>query len=166
MSATGIRWAAPLLPRQFQEDDMDWRRLPIQRYIKDRTKPEFKWLGELVEKFHSPYKREALPVDVRTAISDTAAVMAGGYREDVGDVPEDLQRYVKKTSLYAYRVLDKDMERLMAGGRSDDEIFEATLAAILGSNLARLERGLALVEDDQEMVEKMDAFQNARKGET
>lgn len=140
---------------------MHWKDLPIQRFLKDKSRSEFKWLAELVEKFHSPFKHEALPSDVRVAISDNAAVMAGGYREDVGEVPEDMKRYVKKVALYAYRVLDKDMEKLMAGGRSDDEVFEATLAAITGSNLARLERGLALVDGHMDLVEKMDAQKSA-----
>ena len=90
---------------------MDWRKLPIQKYIQDKSKTEFKALGDLVEKFHSPAKGEALSPQERTAISDNAAVLAGGYREDVGEAPEDLQRYMKKVALYAYRVLDKDIDK-------------------------------------------------------
>ncbi|WP_299774050.1 hypothetical protein [uncultured Tateyamaria sp.] len=136
---------------------MHWKDLPIQRFMRDKSRSEFKWLSTLVERFHSPYEHEALTPETRTAISDQAAIMAGSTRDDVGEVPEDIKRYVKKVALYAYRILDKDMEKLMAGGRSDEEIYEATLAAILGSNLGRLERGLALVEGDTELVARMDA---------
>lgn len=140
---------------------MHYKDLPIQRFI--NRSPELKFLGELVDHFHT--EDAELSPEVRNAIQDNAAIMAGGYRENLGEVPEDLQRYVKKTALYAYRVLDKDIDSLKDGGRSEDEIFEATLAAILGSNLARLEKGLALVEGDEDLVRKIDELQASRSSE-
>lgn len=124
---------------------MHWRDLPIMKFVP--RLPELKNLGLLVEHYHT--EEAALSPEVRQAITDNAAVMAGGARENVSNVPDDLHRYVKKCALYAYRVLDKDMNAMKDAGRSEDEIFVATLGGILGSNLARLERGLEFVEQTE-----------------
>jgi len=44
-------------------------------------------------------------------------------------------------------VTDADIEGLLRAGFSEDEIFEVTASAALGAALARLERGLAVLEE-------------------
>lgn len=63
-----------------------------------------------------------------------------------GRFPEDLAQYLEKVSKHAYKVVDRDVERLKEAGYSEDAIFEATLAAALGAARHRLERGLAALE--------------------
>ena len=59
-----------------------------------------------------------------------------------GTPPEDLAAYLEQVERHAYRVTDGDVEALTALGRSDDEVFEATVSAALGAGLRRLEAGL------------------------
>ena len=61
----------------------------------------------------------------------------------VGGGPPDLQPYLEKVRLHAYRVADRDVEALQAAGWSDDALFEATVAAAVGEGLRRLAAGLA-----------------------
>ncbi len=55
----------------------------------------------------------------------------------------DLAPYIEKVARNAYKVVDADVDRLRESGRSEDAIFELTLAAALGAARARLEAGLA-----------------------
>lgn len=64
------------------------------------------------------------------------------------DVPEAWVPYLDKVTRYAYKVVDEDIEKLLSGGWSQDAVFEATLCAATGAALARLERGLELLEED------------------
>jgi hypothetical protein len=61
-------------------------------------------------------------------------------------VPDDLSAYVEKVRLHAYKVVDVDLDRLRRTGRTDDELFEVTVAAALGAGLSRLERVLDVME--------------------
>ena len=54
--------------------------------------------------------------------------------------------------LYAYKTTDEDVAALKRAGYSEDEIFEITLSATLGASLARLERGLALLDGRESCV--------------
>lgn len=131
-----------------KNDSAGWRNWPINRLIDDQSRPEFRWLRTLLDRFHAPYNREALSPSVRQAISEEAGRLVGGQR--AGDaVPEDLDTYVRKCALHAYRVTDSQIEKMKASGRSDDEIFEVTLAAVLGAATARLEKGLALLSENE-----------------
>ena len=56
--------------------------------------------------------------------------------------PEAARAYVEKVRQHAWRVTDADVEALRAAGLSEDEIFEATVAAAVSSGLDRLEAGL------------------------
>lgn len=65
------------------------------------------------------------------------------------DVPESWDGYVAKVRAQSFRVTDEDIERLLAMGRTEDEIFEMTVAAALGAAARGLEVGLrALSEVD------------------
>ena len=56
--------------------------------------------------------------------------------------PTAAEAYLEKVRLHAYRVTDGDVEALKAAGLSEDEIFEATVAAAVGAGLARFDAGL------------------------
>jgi alkylhydroperoxidase family enzyme len=65
----------------------------------------------------------------------------------LADVPAELRSYVEKVSQHAYKVTDEDIAALQRAGYTDDQIFEVTAAAAVGAALARLERGLAVLEE-------------------
>ena len=54
--------------------------------------------------------------------------------------------YLEKVRLHAYRVTDDDVEALLASGLSEDEVFEATVAAAVAAGLARFDAGLRTLE--------------------
>jgi alkylhydroperoxidase family enzyme len=54
--------------------------------------------------------------------------------------------YLEKVRLHAYRVTDGDVEALLASGLSEDEIFEATVAAAVAAGLARFDAGVRTLE--------------------
>ncbi|HYA08585.1 MAG TPA: hypothetical protein VEG24_03290 [Gaiellaceae bacterium] len=56
--------------------------------------------------------------------------------------PPAATAYLEKVRLHAYRVTDGDVEALRAAGLSEDEIFEATVAAAVAAGLERLDAGL------------------------
>ena len=74
-----------------------------------------------------------LSVDVRRAI----------VQREPKSIPTPLVPYVLKVALHAYKVEDEDIIGLKRDGRSEDEIFEATVAAAVGAALLRLDRGMA-----------------------
>lgn len=77
----------------------------------------------------------------QTAANDAfAAEMAIAAQVDRSD---PLATYLQKVALYAYRITDKDIERLKAAGHTEDEIFELTVSAAVGAATKRLDRGLA-----------------------
>jgi hypothetical protein len=63
------------------------------------------------------------------------------------DVPTALRAYVSKVHRHAYKVIDEDVAELRAAGYSEDQIFEATLAAALGAGRVRLHAGLAALRE-------------------
>ncbi|HYN20597.1 MAG TPA: hypothetical protein VE078_06530 [Thermoanaerobaculia bacterium] len=60
-----------------------------------------------------------------------------------GPIPATLLPYLDKVSHRAYTVTDEDVEALKRSGLSEDQIFEATVAAAFGAGLKRLRAGLA-----------------------
>lgn len=50
--------------------------------------------------------------------------------------------YLEKVRRRAYAITDRDVEELRRAGLSEHEIFEHTVAAAVGSGLARLQAGL------------------------
>ncbi|MEM7126086.1 MAG: hypothetical protein AAF702_07150 [Chloroflexota bacterium] len=54
--------------------------------------------------------------------------------------------YIDTVTQHAYRITDSHIAHLKDIGHSEDEIFELTVSAALGSGLARLEQGLAAIE--------------------
>jgi hypothetical protein len=85
------------------------------------------------------------PNTLRRSIEARAARLGGGEREEA-PIPSELEGYVHKVALYAYKVTDEEVEELKARGYSEDEIFEITIAAALGAGLARMEKGLGVLK--------------------
>lgn len=66
-----------------------------------------------------------------------------------GDVPAGLIPYLDKVAHRAYQISDKEIERLKESGLSEDEIFEITVAAAIGSGLGRMTQGLKALAASQ-----------------
>ena len=58
------------------------------------------------------------------------------------EAPPEFAAYLEKVRLHAYKVTDRDVERLKAAGLSEDEIFEQTVSAAVAAGLERLDAGL------------------------
>jgi len=82
---------------------------------------------------------------VATRYDDLVAALREAARPD-RDAPADAAPYLDKVRAGAYRVTDADVERLLAAGHSEDEIFELTVAAAVAAGLERLDAGLHAVE--------------------
>lgn len=63
--------------------------------------------------------------------------------ERFDEAPPALRPYLEKVAHHAYRVTDEDVEALKQAGLSEDQIFEATVAAAVGAGRKRLRAGLA-----------------------
>ena len=85
---------------------------------------------------------------VRQAIESLSAQLGGRLTFQTETIPQELISYIKKIALYAYKTTDEDIDALRNAGYSEDAIFEITLSAALGAGMARLERGLAALKDD------------------
>jgi len=77
---------------------------------------------------------------VAQAITETPGSLSPATRSAIrdGDDPADLAPFLDKVRNRAYRIIDADLPR----GRSEEEVFEAVLAAALGASEARLRAGL------------------------
>lgn len=76
-----------------------------------------------------------VPVSTRRAIAD-------------GRPPADLEAYVAKVRERPWTVTDEDVEALRRAGRSEDEIFEITVAAAVGAALERVDAGMAALRGE------------------
>ena len=87
---------------------------------------------------------------VRQAVESLSAQIGGRSTHQTETVPPELISYIKKIALHAYKTTDEDIDALRNAGYSEDAIFEITLSAALGAGMARLERGLAALKDDNQ----------------
>ena len=85
---------------------------------------------------------------LRHASEARAAQLSGRPSSQASQLPPELERYLSKVALHAYKVTDQDIEALRTAGYSEDAIFELTLSAALGAGMARLERGLAALKGE------------------
>jgi len=91
---------------------------------------------------------------VKASVLDSPAHTSPAVRRAVAfgpgtQVPDALRSYADKVALHAYRVTDEDVEALKRSGYTEDQIFEVTASAALGAAVRRLERGLAVLEEDR-----------------
>jgi hypothetical protein len=87
-------------------------------------------------------------LSLRRAVEALAAQMGGRPSLQSDTIPPKLINYVKKVAQHAYKTTDEDIEALRKAGYSEDAIFEITLSAALGAGMARLERGLASLKEN------------------
>jgi hypothetical protein len=88
---------------------------------------------------------------LRSAIEAQAAQLSGrsSLSQPENPLPTELQRYIRKVALHAYKITDQDVEALKDAGYSEDAIFELTLSAALGAGMARLEIGLHALKGEE-----------------
>lgn len=89
-------------------------------------------------------------LSVRQAVESISAQTGGRFTFQTETIPPELINYIKKVALHAYKTTDEDIDALRNAGYSEDAIFEITLSAALGAGMARLERGLAALKDDNQ----------------
>lgn len=77
--------------------------------------------------------------DLRRAVEAYVAAQWGWEREFSGELPSELEDYLRKLALYAYRILDEDIESLQEQGYTDDMLYEITLVGSVGAALVGLE---------------------------
>lgn len=56
-----------------------------------------------------------------------------------GDYPEELRAFLVKVRDASYRITDDDIAELRRAGLDEDEIYELTVAAVVGIAFERLE---------------------------
>jgi hypothetical protein len=76
---------------------------------------------------------------LRKAVEAYVFSQWGGSRFIEYVLPIELEVYLKKLSLHAYRILDDDVERLREHDYSDEMIYEITLVGAVGTALVGLE---------------------------
>jgi hypothetical protein len=82
---------------------------------------------------------------VRRAVFESAGATEPALRQAAGagrPLPEPWGPYADEVRDRSYRLTDADIAALKAAGRSEDEIFEVTVAAAMGAALHRLDAGL------------------------
>jgi len=87
------------------------------------------------------------PSELRRAVLARAARLAGA--RSGAPAPAPFASYVDKVAQHAYKVTDADVAALKTTGRSEDVVFEVTVAAALGAALGRLERGMAALRGEE-----------------
>jgi alkylhydroperoxidase family enzyme len=88
---------------------------------------------------------------VRRAVEERAAAMSGRIRGsggEVGPIPADLSEFVDRVAVAAWRVTGEEVAALLEAGYTQDEVFEVTVSAAMGSACGRLERGLAALRGE------------------
>ena len=76
--------------------------------------------------------------ELRLTVERYSARAWGAKRPDA-ILPEPLHSYVGKVARNAYKVLDRDIEKLKNDGYSEEIIFELTLACAFGAAIASVE---------------------------
>ncbi|MDQ2884740.1 MAG: hypothetical protein M3Y39_01490 [Chloroflexota bacterium] len=94
---------------------------------------------------HSPGETSSA---LRCASEAHSAQLSGRASSQASQLPPEVERYLSKVALHAYKVTDGDIEALRIAGYDEDAIFELTLSAALGAGMARLERGLAALKGE------------------
>lgn len=89
-------------------------------------------------------KMQRLVEQVVNAPGELASAVRRAILEERTDgVPPALLPYLDKVAHRAWTVTDEDIAALRRAGLSEDQIFEATVAAAVGAGLKRQRAGLA-----------------------
>jgi hypothetical protein len=87
---------------------------------------------------------------VRRAVYESDAETEPALRQAVGDgrpAADPWGPYAEKVRDHSYRITDADIAALKAAGRTEEEIFEITVAAATGAALRRLDAGLRALRE-------------------
>lgn len=87
---------------------------------------------------------------VRRAVFEDPAETEPALRRAVGagaPVADPWGPYAEKVRDRSYRITDADIAALKGAGRTEEEIFEITVAAATGAALQRLEAGLRALRE-------------------
>jgi len=76
---------------------------------------------------------------LRRAVEAFVTRQWGWERKAAPDLPSELEGYLKKLSLYAYKIIDEDIESLLKQGYTDDMVYEVTLVGAVSAALVGLE---------------------------
>jgi len=87
------------------------------------------------------------PGEVAAALRREVAEYAAAPKPGNEQIPPVLMQYLTKVAMHSYRVTDADIAQLKAAGYSEDELYELTVSAAFGAGLARLNKGLALLDN-------------------
>ena len=77
---------------------------------------------------------------LRRSVEAFVTAQWGQDRPDTLPVPADLESYLCKLALHAYRITDTDIEVLRNAGYSDEMLYEITVVGSFGAALVGLER--------------------------
>jgi hypothetical protein len=82
----------------------------------------------------------------RKRVADYCAALAA---DPTAPNPFDgpLATWIDKVARHAYRTLDREAQALLDEGRSEDEVFELTVAAAYGSARGRYDRALTAIDE-------------------
>ena len=76
---------------------------------------------------------------LRRSVEAFVIAQWGANRLDVNPVPGELEIYLEKLSLHAYRITDDDIEALRIAGYTDETLYEITIVGSMGAALVGLE---------------------------
>ena len=86
------------------------------------------------------------PDDLRRAVFDYVAALTRSTPLP-SPLPPEVEPYIRKVALNAYKVLDRDVDAVRAAGHSVDDVFEMTVAAAVSAGVTRMEIALAALEE-------------------
>jgi alkylhydroperoxidase family enzyme len=81
---------------------------------------------------------------VQTRYDELIAALRAAAQPDRA-APQQMEPYLEKVRLHAYKVVDRDVEELKAAF-SEDEIFEHTVSGAAEAGFGRLEAALKALE--------------------
>lgn len=76
---------------------------------------------------------------LRLAIEGFVFARWGDARPDAPALPADLEGYLGKLALHAYRIVDEDLDALREAGYSKDAIYEITIVGSFAAGLVGIE---------------------------
>lgn len=77
---------------------------------------------------------------LRASVEAYVKFQWGVKQGDFDPIPANLESYLKKLSLHAYKITDEDIAALQDAGYSDDMLYEITLVGSVGAALVGLEK--------------------------
>jgi hypothetical protein len=77
--------------------------------------------------------------NLRKAVEAYVFSCWGGAREGEFNLPKELEVYLRKLSLHAYKIVDEDLDTIKLLGYTDEMIYEITLVGAVGAALVGLE---------------------------